>query len=506
MSTRTYQWNWSEVTGTKNDSQRIRQSSVSLTSRPLPARGSWDVDQLGAIHAETLSDVVRLFSQWNTIVQPILKSFPAGGSDSRWGGLRDEIDALSYGIDGTTLFVFQDASPDNFDGRYWYSTDNRPFTIAEIIEDHEGRVAALEAASTSTPGSSLFDDTDLWTAVGYGKKPGSSISSSSGSLHGAQIVIQNDLDKLAKDVYGVNTADPTWPSYLTTWGGPVFKYGIYEYLAYITDLHGVDMTASEDPWGAAHATLGVHTHPQDDILGSGYSTRDRSFGLPADLEEDLQRLRYEIGYTRGSNWNNGTIVGPFVTNYPTATDSEQTLLSHINYVGSGTPGTTNPHGLDYNDTGADVIFDNVGLFTGMSTHTDTSPTYTSINYVTQGATLETAIGELDTAIASVILSTVVRGEYDVDRSGYSETWREQNPIIIYHGPGSPPAGPHVQVEANSLTFGKMPLVNVLDMSPESEDMYGMYSSWNRDANVVHENEYTVEVWTSAAVVRVVCMY
>ena len=511
MSTRTYQWNWSTVTGTKNDGQRIKQSSSSLTSRTLPSRGSWDVDQLSAIHVETLNDVGKLFSQWNTMLQPILKSLPAGGSDTRWGGLRQEIDALSYGIDGTTLFVFQDASPNNFDGRYWHTTDTRPFTISEVIEDHDGRIGVVESNLSTTVSGTLFDDTDLWTAIGYGKKPGSVTGSATDSLHGAQIALQDNVTKLAKDLYGVGHAGANpWPSYLTTWGGAVLAYGIHEYLSYLTDLHGVDMGAGQNPWDVAHAGLGAHTHPQIEVDSSGLSTRDRSFGLSVNLEDDLKRIRYEIGYTRGSNWNNGTIVGPFITNYPGVGNSEQTVLSHINFIGNigdgGTLDSRNPHRVGYMRTGAGAIFDNVGSFTGMTTHTDASPTYLSINYVTQGASLETTIGELDAAMFGIAIGTVVRGEYDVDRSAHSETWREQNPIVIYHGAGAPPAGPHVEVELDPASFGKIPLINVLDMSPESEDMYGMYSSWNRDANVVHPDINTIEIWTSAAIVKIICMY
>lgn len=485
MANRTYKWNWTTVTGTKNDGKRVRKSAASLTSRALPARGSWDVNKLASIHGETLNDVMKLFSQWNTVLQPVMKSLSAGGSDQRWSGLRKEIDAVSYGLDGTTLFVFQDASPSNFDGRYWDDVDKRPYTISEVLEDHDGRLAALEADTTSSASTSLFDDTDLWTAVGYGKKPGSTVTSASNSLHGTQLTIQNNLEKLAKDVYGVSDNDPSWPSYSTTWSGPVFKFGIYEYLAYITDLHGVDMTASEDPWNVSHASLGSHTHPQSEIESSGYSTLGRTFGLPADLEEDLQRIRYEIEYTRGTAWNTGTINGPFVTNYPSSGNSGQTLYSHINYTGSGTASANNPHAMDFTDTGADVIFGNVATFTGQASITDIDPSYTSTLYVTQGVSLTTGISELDAALGTVAGGVVYRTDYYEDRTIYSEAWRETHPIEIAH------------------SFNKKPHVQVVDLTPSSEDIYGQYQSLDQYSNTVHVDDNNIEVWTNAASVQII---
>ena len=485
MTSRNYTWNWTTSTGSKNDAKRVKQSASSLTSRVLPSRGSWDVKQLTSIHDETLNDIMKLFNQWNSIVQPILKSLPAGGADKRWSGLREEIDALRYGIDATTLFVTQDASPLIFDGRYWNDGDKRPYTIAEILEDHEGRMSLLEAGGSSVVSTSLFDDTDLWTAIGYGKKPGSTIPSSSSSLHGVQLILTDNLTKLAKDVYGVSTSDPAWPSYLTTWGGPVFKYGIYEYLAYITELHGVDMTASEDPWDVSHGSFGAHTHPQTEVLGSGYSTLGRGFGLPVNLEQDMQRLRYEIEYTRGTSWNSGTINGPFITNYPLAGNFGQTLSSHINYVGNGTPSATNPHGIDYVDTGASTILSYLRQYVGAVSETDVDPFYSSTNYITQGNNLTASISDLDASLNLLVGSTVQRITITEDRSIYTEEYRDTHPIEINHG------------------LGSNPIVQVLDLSPTSEDAYGQYQSLDQYSNIVHVDNNNIEVWSNAAIVQII---
>lgn len=486
MGSRTYIWNWNNITGTKNESKRVRQSAASLTARTFPSRGSWDVSSLNSIHVETLNDVTKLFSHWNTVVQPILNSLTAGGNDTRWGGLRDEIDALEYGLDGTTLFVFQDASPNNFDGRYWHESDRRPYTIAEVLEDHEGRLAFLENLDGQIIDYTPYDDTDLWDAIGWGKKPGSTVTSATDSLHGTQLIIQSNLDKIAKDVYGVNTSDPSWPNYLTTWNGPVFKYGIYEYLAKLTAIHGVDMTAWENPWDVNHDDIGSALSPpwtQNEVLSSGYSTLERGLGLPADLEQDLQRIRYEISWLRGTDWQSGDQDGPFDL---TPGDATQTFTSHINMIGNGTPSITNPHGLDYTDTGADAILGNVAQYVGQTDIFDIDPDYTSTYYVTDGQNLTSAISTLDSAINNLEVSGFIqRMEWIEDRTGTTEQYRRENPITISH------------------SFGRKPIVQVLDLSDYTEDPYGQYQSLDEYSNTVHVDDNTIEVWSEVETVLIV---
>jgi hypothetical protein len=487
MGSRTYTWNWNNITGTKNESNRVRQSSASLTARTFPSRGSWDITSLNSIHIETLNDITKLFSHWNTVVQPILDSLSAGGNDRRWGGLRTEIDALRYGLDATTLFVSQDASPTNFDGRYWHTSDKRPYTIAEVIEDHEGRMSLLENNNNNIIDYSSFDDTDLWDAIGWGKKPGSITSSSTSSLHGTQLIIQSQLTKIAKDVYGINTSDPSWPNYLTTWNGSVFKYGIYEYLAKLTAIHGVDMTSFEDPWNVNHDDIeGTLSPPwaQSQVLSSGYSELARGSELPADLEEDLKRIRYELSLLRGTDWNSGDQDGPFDI---TLGNSFQSFTSHINMTGNGSGATLdNPHNIGYTDTGADLIFSNVAQYIGQTDIFDISPQYTSTYYITNGSNLTSSMSALDSAINNLSEEGFIRRlEVTEDRSWMTDAQRSHNPISITHN------------------FGRKPIVQVLDLSDYSEDTYGHYQSLDEYSNIVHSDNNTIEVWSECAIILVI---
>jgi len=481
--TTTYQWKWTWSTTDKKNANNVRQSSSSITSRTLPARGAYDINKLNAIHNETLNDITRLYALWNNTIQPVLDSLPAGGSDRRWN-LRKEIDVYSYGIDASTLFVLNGATSTVADGRYWHSTENRPYTISEILEDHDGRLAAVEALGTSSVSSSDFDDTDLWTAIGYGYNGG---TSAGGTLDYRCSSSEARLTHLANDLYGQSRADSCgggWAGW--SWSDAQQSYGVLEYLTALLALH--EVVPTDCPWDVSHAALGAHTHPQTEIE---YSTGTLARGVVAtdNLRKDLQRIRYEIGYTRGTAWDSGTIVGPFVTNYPSAGNLEQTLYSHINYKGTGTASSTNPHAHAYaDDSTAVAVVSAVTGFTGMTTPTDSSPTYSSTNYISNGDNLETALGKIDDGLATLVFSTVTRTEYYVDRSAYSEEYREQNPITITH------------------SNGKKPLINVLDNSPEGEDSYNQYISLTTDANIVHVSDDEFQVWTTAADVLIIAIY
>lgn len=477
----TYQWNWSWSPGEKVSSNRVGQTSLSLTTRATPSRGAYDVTKLNSMFSEMMSDLSTLYSQWNTIVQPVIGSLPAGGADRRWR-LRNEIDVFSRGIDGSTLFVSNDASTSRADGRYWHTSESRPLTITEAIENLWGIVIDLQSTGTGgTGGSSTFDDTDLWDAVGWSYNGG---TSAAGSLDYRTSTVESRLTHIVGDLWGPAHSDPggawAWPSW--TWGQTAYTYGAFEWLYGLLQIHGGLDLATGKPWDLDHTGMGAHTHPQTEILLSS-GTKDRT--TPSgDLQDDMRRLRYEIEYTRGTSWASGTINGPFTTNYPAAGNLGQTLYSHINYKGPQPASSTNPHGTSYYNTGAGTVFGYVRGFTGMSSNADGSPTYSSTAVVTQGVNLETAIGQLDLAVSFNSL----REDYYYDRTSTPEETRETTPIQISHG------------------FGRKPLVHVLDYSPPPADLYGQYISEDLTVNIVHLSDNLFQVWTGAAYVHIIAFY
>jgi hypothetical protein len=496
----TYPWNWTWNTGGNTSSLRVREASSSLTSRALPSRGAYDIKKLASIHIETLSDIGKLFSQWNSIIQPVLDSLPAGGADRRWS-LREEIDAHTYGIDGSTLFVSNDASSSVADGRYWHTSESRPITIAEALENNTGRISSLEstvAGLGTGSGSGTYDDTDLWDAVGWGYNPTGGTSASS-SLDGRVGTTESRITHLGNDLWGTAHADPggawSWPNW--SWSQSLYTYGVFEWVYGLMQLHGgVEFTG--DPWDVNHTgiTIPSHTHTQSEV-GISTGTRTRIAGVSSSLAHDLQRLRYEISYTRGTAWDSGVINGPFVTNYPSAGNSEQTVSSHINFTGSGTATSSNPHALNYVDTGQEVVNTVIRTFTGMSSNSDSTPTYsthitpTALSAISDGDSVEKAIALLDEAVSTASAGSVTRYEYYYDRTSTPINVREVTPINVSRPGGAP---------------SRFPLVEVIDLSPESQDPYGQYTSLTMDMNVNHIDVNNLQIWTAAAYVLVILIY
>ena len=125
----------------------------------------------------------------------------------------------------------------------------------------------------------------------------------------------------------------------------------------------------------------------------------------------------------------------------------------------------------------------------MTSYTDTAPTYSSLNYVTQSSSLETAIGDLDNALSSVAAaSNVQRIDYSYDRSLLSETDRAQTPILVTHN------------------LGKKPVINVIDSSPETSDYWGMYSSPTYEVQIDYPDNNSFRIWTDAAIIEVIAFF
>ena len=133
-------WNWSWVSSTSDTlkaSNSIDQSGGTIFTYRAAVRGQLNATELSTSIESISTNINQQWRLWQSYVRPLLDSLPAGDRDQRWRpgiGLPAKIDALSYGIQGTTLFVFNDATSTNAYGRYWDSTDERPKTIAEAFD------------------------------------------------------------------------------------------------------------------------------------------------------------------------------------------------------------------------------------------------------------------------------------------------------------------------------------------------------------------------------------
>jgi hypothetical protein len=475
-----FNWSWMATAAeTNRASSVVSQGGGTIFSFNTPSTGAISSSDLNAFVRSVAQNLQSIRSDWRNYTHPILNSLPAGNTDARWStaagkGLPEKIDCFVYGIQGSTLFVFNDADATKADGRYWDSATHRPKTIAEKFEDVYEAIANV---SGETAAGGTVDLDPLWAAIGEGYRDGSYVGAV-GSLDTRTGTLETYVAQLNKDIY-----DPdVYPTYQL---GTPLKYSIADQLDAILKLHNVSGGWGANPAGVSHAGLPVaaHTHPFTDIKPPPPAAAVQArVGPYTSLENEVKRLRYEIQAVKGSSSWYSDAVSPWAPN-PTVN-----LQQHVNYTGSGTVSATNPHGVHYTNTGADAVFDVVRAFTGMDSNTDATPDYAHTNYVTQNAPLETAIGELDNALYNWIGTTVVRQDYSYDRSHLSETEREQTPVVINHG------------------TGRKPIIHVLDVTPEEQDYWGMYGSPAVDLNVVHLDNNTVQIWTGAAVIEVIALF
>lgn len=393
-----YGWNWSWVADqkeTKRASGVVHQSGGTIFSFRTPTKGALKASDLNAFSKTVAQNQQQTRSDWRTYVYPVLNSLPGGNTDLRWStnvgqGLPSKIDCFTYGIQGTTLFVFNDADDTKADGRYWKSTEFRPKTIAECFEDVYQAVHNIETGINET---SAVDLDPLWASIGEEYR-NSTFRGSEGSLHSRTSTLESYIEQLNTDIY-----EPG--SFAYELGTPL-PYSIAAMLDEILKIHEVSGGWGSDPSGVGHGSIspGAHTHPYTEIgpPPNASETQDRSVGTFTHLDNEVKRLRYEIYRTRGSSsWETDA-------NDP-VTSSAGSLHTHMAYAGTGTVSSSNPHGIGYSQiddsgTALSSMISAIVSFTGMTSYTDSNPTYTSHNNIGVNDSLEVAIGKLDSTLGS----------------------------------------------------------------------------------------------------------
>lgn len=483
MTDQRFNWNWiSSASATKKSSGVLKKTTSVISDFRQAFNGAISSSDLNSFATSVNQSVQRLRSEWNNYAQPIFDSLPAGGVDTRWSttfgkGLQKEIDCFTYGIQGSTLFVFNDANSTKADGRYWDSDKLRPKTIAEKLEDLYQEISNISIVNSSA--TDTIDTDDLWAAIGIDYRDDESYLTDHGSLNTRVSLTETYFAQINNDLYD-STQYPTVGSL----GNPLV-YSFADVLDALLKLHNVDGWGS-DPSAVFHGsmTVAAHTHEFDEVTPapSISSTAGRT-ASHVNLEDEVLRLRYEIQAVKGSsNWYSDA-------SYPTGVTGTATLHGHINKTGSGSPSDTNPHALTYIDLGIDIYLNNIVTFTGMSDLNDSTPSYSSTTYVTQGSSHTTAVGALDAALAAVAEGVVVRIDYGpYDRSALSVTERAQTPITITHN------------------RGKKPIIQVIDNNPETSDYYGIYSSPTYDVEINYPDSNIVEIYTEAAIVEVIALF
>ena len=101
------------------------------------------------------------------------------------------------------------------------------------------------------------------------------------------------------------------------------------------------------------------------------------------------------------------------------------------------------------------------------------------------ATIEDLASNAQLAASSTLVEKIT---YDYDRSGLSETEREETLITINHNKG------------------KYPLVQVIDLSSGTVDYFGQYITPDTYFEVMHVDENTFVVRSDAAIIKVIAIY
>jgi hypothetical protein len=290
MSTE-FNWSWVAVpSDTKSESDSIDQSGGSLYTYRAASRGALSAAELSSSIDSISTNINQQWTLWRVYTRPIIDSLPAGAKDQRWRpgtGLPPKIDALTYGVQGTTLFVFNDATADNAYGRYWHTDDERPKTLAEAFEDVYSDIADLETSIESAT-STGYDDTDLWHAIGN-RYQNASLTSASSSLDARTAVLETNDSQLSDDLYGASEG------YLYGWGTPL-TYSFTKNIEELLKLHGLA------GWQSNPANV---THSDVDF---DYIDLDVNATPPADPTGTISRLYMTT--------NNGTHdARPFIKTY-----------------------------------------------------------------------------------------------------------------------------------------------------------------------------------------------
>ena len=257
MSSTSWNWSWVKTeTETAKASNSIKASGGTVFSFRQPFNGQVSAADLNAGFASAGNNISSLWGNWTAYTRPLIDSLPAGGRDQRWStasgkGLPNKIDALKNGLQGTTLFVFNDASVDKAEGRYWHADDGRPKTIAESFEDVHTRISTTLLTGGSSDSVTDADVAALWYAIGNNYES-ISLTSVPTSLDARTGILESYKTQTNEDIYGVTAG------YGYGFGTPLL-YSLAENLDEILKLHNVASGWQEDPSGVSHASAGAVT-------------------------------------------------------------------------------------------------------------------------------------------------------------------------------------------------------------------------------------------------------
>ncbi len=398
---------------------------LALVKRTAPRRGPSSSEDYNDSLDEIISSFSTLARRFNESVVPLHSTLPDGTDDTL-------VDAFKNGLDGRTIYV--DSSLTNLatDLTYYYSAKDRPYTIQESLENLYAYIDAANETTRATA-ASLVQPITTAQKVRIGINIFDSLqSSSSTSLDGKSETNRLNLIQIGNDLY-----DSSFVS-LDGDGLPNLTFSVRDMVNALLQAHGGAWDADID---LIHSGITV---TQADVGAS--SVYDDAFAaFPTNLEEDLNQVRTQIRRLAGA----GSWTGALTPLYVAGADSLEDLLATTK--GSGTKTVVNPWGYYYTDVeDLDTVLSDIGIFIGQSTPFDTTPSYTSSDFVTNGDPLNDAISDLDNGLGWA--STP--GEF---RSGEQFRRMEEgfagSGLIMNHNKNAYPMVQFIQIDPSPVLFG-----------------------------------------------------
>jgi hypothetical protein len=305
-------------------------------ARPIPQRGPIDPDDINDALDEIRYDLQRIITAWNDEGYNFFRLLPSGASDTRWT-LPATIHVINNGLDGTQVFVDNDASSSEDGGVYWESEQERPKTIKEAIANVRTLISTTKEELQDQIDQGQFGIADSQKLrIGWNIFDSTKTSSAS-SLDGMTAANQQNILQLAKDLY-----DDDHDS-LDGDGAANLTYSLRDHIVALLGIHSgtwdSDLTLDHSSFTPTQAQI---------ASSASYTVLNRAASVTT-LEHDLNRLRYEVGVLRGNaNW-----AADFS---PPGTTTAVSLYDHVSHTGSGSQTTSNPHGLRYDDIDGLVSF------------------------------------------------------------------------------------------------------------------------------------------------------
>lgn len=355
---------------------KLNNFSFSFVVRNAPKSGPSSSDAWNDSFEEIGNDLANLTLEWRKLVT-IIDGLPRGVLDTA-------VNAFQFGLDGKHMWVDQDQVSTSEDAAKFFNSNKlRPNTIKEQFEllyttlsneiasvesTISGAGGGLTTSQKNRIGANIFDSTQVSSAT---------------SLDGKSENNRLNTIQIASDVYGTGYT-------LDNDGSPNLANSVKDMVDALLELHNGNW---DDDISLSH--VGVITPAQSDI-NTSHPGNDAFGALPTNLEEDLNRIRTELREIRGTvSWTTSNTAL-----YAGGADSLEDLL--VSTAGTGTKTATNPWGYDYSDIdGLNTRLEAIRTFVGQTTQTDSATTYSSTSYISNGDSLEAAIGLLDSALTIV---------------------------------------------------------------------------------------------------------